>query len=278
MEPVVNVLPEMPKDYHAIDAKYSSPFLGELRAPDGSYYSKFERRKYCDDDRFKVKHCNKTPLHIARYAVQYFSQIGDLVFDPFTGSGTTGVEALRNLRNFIGTEIDPDYVNIAKHNCEINNIHGCKFAMLNMDARKIGEILKMKRLSIDLVITNPPYSGDENQGKTTKNVYNKDLANLAFLKEKNEYYETMQDIFSNIIGSLKIGGHFIIGVKDMMRNKEYYLLHEKLSDLLANIGLRYVGLALLKHYPTTYFINTYHKRTGIMPPLYQSITVFKKEK
>ena len=35
--------------------------------------------------------------------------------DPFTGSGTTGVVALRAGRNFVGIELNPEYVNLARH-------------------------------------------------------------------------------------------------------------------------------------------------------------------
>lgn len=47
---------------------------------------------------------------------------GDVVLDPFMGSGTTGV-VCRNLnRNFIGIELDEDYINIAKNRIqEIEN-------------------------------------------------------------------------------------------------------------------------------------------------------------
>jgi DNA modification methylase len=34
--------------------------------------------------------------------------------DPFMGSGTTGVSALRNQRNFIGIDISPEYVQIVE--------------------------------------------------------------------------------------------------------------------------------------------------------------------
>ena len=40
--------------------------------------------------------------------------IGGTVFDPFTGSGTTAVVALKNGRNYIGTELNPNYVKIAE--------------------------------------------------------------------------------------------------------------------------------------------------------------------
>jgi hypothetical protein len=36
------------------------------------------------------------------------------VFDPFTGSGTTAVVAMNNGRNFIGTELNPEYVKLAE--------------------------------------------------------------------------------------------------------------------------------------------------------------------
>lgn len=38
----------------------------------------------------------------------------DTIFDPFMGSGTTGVACMRTGRNFIGCEIDPDYFAIAE--------------------------------------------------------------------------------------------------------------------------------------------------------------------
>lgn len=40
---------------------------------------------------------------------------GGTVFDPFTGSGTTAVVALKNGRNYIGTELNPEYVKIAEN-------------------------------------------------------------------------------------------------------------------------------------------------------------------
>jgi site-specific DNA-methyltransferase (adenine-specific) len=39
---------------------------------------------------------------------------GGTVLDPFTGSGTTCVVALKNNRRFVGTELNPDYIKIAR--------------------------------------------------------------------------------------------------------------------------------------------------------------------
>lgn len=42
------------------------------------------------------------------------SALGDTVLDPFTGSGTTGAVAVRHQRSFVGTELNPAYVELAR--------------------------------------------------------------------------------------------------------------------------------------------------------------------
>jgi site-specific DNA-methyltransferase (adenine-specific) len=53
------------------------------------------------------------PLELANRLVRMFSFVGDTVLDPFCGSGTTMVAALRAGRSSIGIEIDADYCRIA---------------------------------------------------------------------------------------------------------------------------------------------------------------------
>jgi site-specific DNA-methyltransferase (adenine-specific) len=49
------------------------------------------------------------PLELATRLVRMFSFVGDTVLDPFCGTGTTMIAALRTGRNSIGIEIDPEY-------------------------------------------------------------------------------------------------------------------------------------------------------------------------
>ena len=46
--------------------------------------------------------------------VEKYTNSGDLILDPFMGSGTTGVACMQTGRNFIGIEIDPKYYAIAE--------------------------------------------------------------------------------------------------------------------------------------------------------------------
>jgi tRNA/tmRNA/rRNA uracil-C5-methylase (TrmA/RlmC/RlmD family) len=53
------------------------------------------------------------PMELATRLVRMFSFTGDTVLDPFCGSGTTMIAALRTGRNSIGVEIDPEYCRMA---------------------------------------------------------------------------------------------------------------------------------------------------------------------
>jgi site-specific DNA-methyltransferase (adenine-specific) len=53
------------------------------------------------------------PLELAMRLVRMFSFTGDIVLDPFCGTGTTIIAALRTGRNSIGVEIEPEYCRIA---------------------------------------------------------------------------------------------------------------------------------------------------------------------
>lgn len=60
-------------------------------------------------------HPFEKPLSLMERLVRIYTKPGDTVFDPFMGSGTTGL-ACKNLgRNFIGYEINPEYFELAKH-------------------------------------------------------------------------------------------------------------------------------------------------------------------
>lgn len=58
-------------------------------------------------------HPTQKPLELMRYMVRTYSNPGDLVLDPFMGSGTTAVACVLEKRNFIGFETNEAYFNLA---------------------------------------------------------------------------------------------------------------------------------------------------------------------
>jgi len=59
------------------------------------------------------KHPAPFPLELAYRLIRMFSFCGDTVVDPFSGTGTTMLAAIKANRNSIGIEIDPDYCQMA---------------------------------------------------------------------------------------------------------------------------------------------------------------------
>ncbi len=59
-------------------------------------------------------HPTQKPLGLMEELVTRFSPPGGLVLDPFMGSGSTGVAAVRTGRRFLGMEIEPRFVEIAR--------------------------------------------------------------------------------------------------------------------------------------------------------------------
>ena len=63
---------------------------------------------------FEGAHFAVMPEALVEPCVLAGSAEGDTILDPFTGSGTVGVVALKHRRNFVGTELNPEYVEIAE--------------------------------------------------------------------------------------------------------------------------------------------------------------------
>jgi DNA modification methylase len=58
------------------------------------------------------------PLELAERLIRMFSFVGDTVLDPFLGTGTTTLAAMRHGRNSIGFEIDDHYLDHARRRLE----------------------------------------------------------------------------------------------------------------------------------------------------------------
>ena len=80
--------------------------------------SDFYGRVFHDKPVRDKSHPTEKPLSICEKIIKLSSNIGDVILDPFMGSGTTGVAAIKNKRKFIGMEIDESFFFIAKRKIE----------------------------------------------------------------------------------------------------------------------------------------------------------------
>jgi site-specific DNA-methyltransferase (adenine-specific) len=66
------------------------------------------------EDSYAFNHPAMFPESLARDHILSWSNEGDIVLDPFSGSGTTAKMAKHNGRKYIGIEVNPDYIEISK--------------------------------------------------------------------------------------------------------------------------------------------------------------------
>ena len=60
------------------------------------------------------KHPTQKPLLLLERIIEASTDEGDLIFDPFAGSSTTGVAAIRRNRKFVGCELEHEFIALSK--------------------------------------------------------------------------------------------------------------------------------------------------------------------
>ena len=65
------------------------------------------------------KHPTQKPLELLRRCILSSTNKGDIVLDPFCGSGTTGVVSVNNQREFIGIERESDYIQVIQDRLKV---------------------------------------------------------------------------------------------------------------------------------------------------------------
>jgi modification methylase len=66
----------------------------------------------------RIGHPAPFPEELPYRLIQLYSFRGDIILDPFMGSGTTAVSAIKSERFFVGYDINQEYVTIAQKRIE----------------------------------------------------------------------------------------------------------------------------------------------------------------
>lgn len=200
------------------------------------------------DIRDKALHPATFPISLARQVIELFTHRGELVLDPFVGSGTTLVAAQDCERNAVGFDLQEQYIKLGNSRLSQSLMIDFKLKQLAIqdDAKNISQYLPPESLS--LIWTSPPYANllnrkrknksrrDRNNGQLGKiEQYSQDPRDLGTL-ELNQYTEQMGEIFQSLLPLLRPRAHCVINVPDMWWENQRITIHVALIEELRRRG------------------------------------------
>lgn len=201
------------------------------------------------DIRDKNLHPATFPLSLAKRVIELFTHEGELVVDPFVGSGTTLLAAQDLNRNAVGFDLQDNYIDLCQKRLINNNLFNqAQQIAIQDDAININRYFEEE--TIKLIWTSPPYAnllnrkrknksrrGDERKNEQFGKVeqYSQDPRDLGTMSLE-KYTKVMGDIYERLLPLLKPKGHCVINVPDMWWENKRITIHVALIEELRRRG------------------------------------------
>ncbi|MGB6872842.1 MAG: DNA methyltransferase [Dehalococcoidia bacterium] len=199
------------------------------------------------DIRDKKVHPATFPISLAKKVIELFTHKGELVLDPFVGSGTTLVAARDVNRNAVGFDLQERYIDLCRQRLAQSTFLGeTKQIAVQDDARVIQEYFEAQTIS--LILTSPPYANLLNRARRNKSrrfrdnqqlgkieQYSQDPRDLGTM-ELDEYTAGMGEIFESLLPFLRPKAHCVINVPDMWWENQRITIHVSLIEELRKRG------------------------------------------
>ncbi len=200
------------------------------------------------DMRNKKVHPATFPISLARKVIELFTHKGELVLDPFVGSGTTLIAAQDSSRNAVGFDLQYKYIKLTESRiAENSQLFGdTRQIAICEDALNIQDYLPAE--SVALIFTSPPYTNLLNRKRKNKSRRNRKNEQLGKVEQYSQhprdlgtmalegYTKAMGDIFSNLLPILRPKAHCVINVPDMWWENKRITIHLSLIEELRRRG------------------------------------------
>lgn len=148
--------------------------------------------------------------YIPRNVILKFSKENELVLDCFCGAGTTGVECKLTNRNFIGIDINPKAIELAKENINFP-IYKATLPKIDFKVGDARDISSIGDDTIDLICNHPPYADIIHYTDNQK----QDLSFCA----PNEFLNEMYKVAKENYRVLKHNRYCAVLIGDMRKHK-----------------------------------------------------------
>lgn len=199
------------------------------------------------DIRDKKKHPATFPIALARKVTELFTHRGELVLDPFVGSGTTLLAAQDNDRNAVGFDLQKNYIDLSMERLQNTHLFNkSKQVAYCDDSRNISKYIQPE--SVGLIFTSPPYANLLNRVRKNKSRRFRDNEQLGKIEQYSQdqrdlgtmplekYTQEMGDIFEGLLPLLRPKAHCVINVPDMWWENQRITIHISLVEELRRRG------------------------------------------
>ncbi|MBU0457612.1 MAG: DNA methyltransferase [Nanoarchaeota archaeon] len=194
--------------------------------------------------RNELLHPAKYPENMVEEFIRFFTVEGDIVFDPFLGTGSTLVACHNAKRNGIGIELQKKYADIARK--RLQDLES-QLQLSDLGARQQSKQLVIQGNSVDIdylwqqyslpeidfVVTSPPYGpmlqkkglvSKEREEKNFDTKYSDDENDLGNAKNYEDFLQKLITIFTKIKTKVKEGGYLVVILQNYMDKGEYKML------------------------------------------------------
>lgn len=200
------------------------------------------------DIRDKSVHPATFPIALPRRLIEQFTHRGELVLDPFVGSGSTLLAARDTERNAVGFDLSSDYIAVCHRRLDESEdllVNSDQMA-IQEDARNIHRYFADE--SVSLIVTSPPYANLLNRKRKNKSrrdrnndqlgkveQYSQDTRDLGTMS-LDAYTESIGSIFESLLPLLRPKAHCVINVPDMWWDNKRITIHVSLIEELRKRG------------------------------------------
>ena len=199
------------------------------------------------DIRDKDIHPATFPISLPRRCIELFTHAGELVLDPFAGSGSTLVAAQDCDRNCVGFDLKSEYIALSQSRLSNPEQESQQIPICD-DARNANKHLDEN--SINLILTSPPYANLLNRPRKNKSrrgqlrqndqymkieQYSQDKNDLGTL-DLDQYQCAMTEIFTDLLPLLKEKAHCVINVPDVWMDNKRITIHISVVKALTDAG------------------------------------------
>jgi len=232
----------------------------------------------------KLKHPAMFPAELCKRLIEIYTKKGDVVLDPFMGSGSAIIMARDMERKGIGFDVNPDFLDLTESRLAQRKIIQLDVEEPDIYCEDATNLLKfVEPNSVDFVLTSPPYWNIHTRKRTADykkprpySGLKRDIGNIT---DFNEFMIELKSIFQKVHTVLKHGKRCIVIVMDIRQGSRFFPLHMDVSNMMKEIGFVFEDIMIWDRkqeysnlrplgYPYVFIVNKIH----------EYILIFRKKK